>query len=85
MLKQKADHEVNFAIYPSDTDISFNVPFWTVAGALLGGSKPQQSFSFYLGSTYKRGKGMPWNEVSFRFSDQHFNPCHIYIHIFYWI
>lgn len=68
MLKQKADHEVNFAIYPSDTDISFNGPFWTVAGALLGGSKPQQSFSFYLGPTYKRDKALKRSELSLQWS-----------------
>lgn len=27
MLKQKADHEVSFAIHPTDTDISFNGSF----------------------------------------------------------
>lgn len=41
---------------------------------LPGGSKPQQSHSFYLGPTYKRDKGMLWNEVSCHFSDQHLNP-----------
>lgn len=80
MLKQKSSSWRSFAIYPSDTDISSNGSFWTVAGVLPGGSKPQQSFSFYLGPTYKRDKGMLWNEVSCRFSDQHLYPCDIYSH-----